>query len=93
MVIYSIICKNRIASKRYKKSVLEFYKMTNDNLVNVIFHKIAYSVEETAEKTSLSKAFLRLEIKRGKLKVRRFGRRVLIRDEDLRDYIASGSDH
>ena len=54
--------------------------------------KIAYSVEEISEQTSLSKAFLRLEIKRGKLKIRRFGRRVLIRDEDLREYIANGSD-
>lgn len=55
-------------------------------------NKIAYSIEESAERTSLSKAFLRLEIKRGKLKVRRFGRRVLIRDEDLRAYIEHGSD-
>ena len=54
--------------------------------------KIAYSVEEIAEQTSLSKAFLRLEIKHGKLKVKRFGRRVLVRDEDLREYIANGSD-
>lgn len=54
--------------------------------------KIAYSVEEISEQTSLSKAFLRLEIKRGKLKIKRFGRRVLIRDEDLREYIANGSD-
>ena len=54
--------------------------------------KIAYSVEEISEQTTLSKAFLRLEIKRGKLKVKRFGRRVLIRDEDLREYIANGSD-
>jgi excisionase family DNA binding protein len=53
--------------------------------------KIAYSVEEISEQTSLSKAFLRLEIKRGKLKIKRFGRRVLIRDEDLREYIANGS--
>ncbi len=55
-------------------------------------NKLAYSVEEIAEQTSLSKAFLRLEIKRGKLKVRRFGRRVIIRDEDLREYIENGSD-
>jgi excisionase family DNA binding protein len=55
-------------------------------------NKLAYSVEEIAEQTSLSKAFLRLEIKRGKLKIRRFGRRVIIRDEDLREYIANGSD-
>ncbi len=55
-------------------------------------NKLAYSVEEIAEQTSLSKAFLRLEIKRGKLKVRRFGRRVIIRDEDLREYIQNGSE-
>jgi excisionase family DNA binding protein len=54
--------------------------------------KIAYSVEEMSEKTSLSKAFLRLEIKRGKLRVKRFGGRVLIRDEDLREYLENGSD-
>ena len=54
--------------------------------------KLAYSVEDISEQTSLSKAFLRLEIKRGKLKIKRFGRRVLICDEDLREYIANGSD-
>lgn len=54
--------------------------------------KIAYSIEEISEQTSLSKAFLRLEIKRGKLKIKRFGRRVLICDEDLREYIKNGSD-
>lgn len=59
---------------------------------SVTQNKLAYSVEEISEQTSLSKAFLRLEIKRGKLKVKRFGRRVLIRDEDLREYIATGSD-
>ncbi len=54
--------------------------------------KMAFSVEEIAEKTTLSKAFLRLEIKRGKLKVKRFGRRVLVLEADLREYIANGSD-
>ena len=66
--------------------------MINELQTSVSFNKLAYSVEEISEQTSLSKAFLRLEIKRGKLKVRRFGRRVLIRDEDLREYIAGGSD-
>ena len=53
--------------------------------------KMAFSVEEIAEKTTLSKAFLRFEIKRGKLKVKRFGRRVLICEADLREYLENGS--
>lgn len=63
-------------------------------MVNTISeqNRIAYSVEEISQQTSLSKAFLRLEIKRGKLKVKKFGRRVLVRDEDLREYIANGSE-
>jgi excisionase family DNA binding protein len=51
----------------------------------------AFSIAEIAELTTLSKAFLRLEIKRGKLKISRFGRRVIVRDEDLREYLANGS--
>jgi excisionase family DNA binding protein len=62
------------------------------SLVSVMSDKISYSVEEVSDKTSLSKAFLRLEIKRGKLKVKRFGRRVVICHEDLKEYIAGGSE-
>lgn len=54
--------------------------------------KIAYSIEEMAAQTSLSKAFIRLEIKRGKLRATKFGRRVLIRYEDMSEYISNGSD-
>ncbi len=54
--------------------------------------KMAFTIEEIAEQTTLSKAFLRLEIKRGKLKVKRFGRRVVVLYEDLRNYIDNGSD-
>jgi excisionase family DNA binding protein len=49
--------------------------------------RIAFSVEEIAKQTSLSKAFLRLEIKRGKLRVKRFGRRVLVLKSDLENYL------
>jgi excisionase family DNA binding protein len=54
--------------------------------------KAAYSIDEIAELTTLSKPFLRLEIKRGKLKVKRFGRRVLVLKDDLDSYLALGSD-
>lgn len=49
--------------------------------------KKAFSIEEISKQTTLSKAFLRLEIKRGKLKAKHFGRRVLILNEDLQNYL------
>lgn len=53
--------------------------------------KAAYSIDEIAALTTLSKPFLRLEIKRGKLKVKRFGRRVLVLKNDLESYLEFGS--
>ncbi len=49
--------------------------------------KMAYSVEQISEQTTLSKAFLRAEIRIGRLKIQRFGRRVLILNEDLQTYL------
>lgn len=50
-------------------------------------NKMAFSIEEVAELTSLSKPFLRLEVKRGKLQIKRFGRRVLVLYSDLQNYL------
>lgn len=50
-------------------------------------NKMAYSVEEVAAQTSLSKAFLRNEIRAGHLKAQKFGRRVLILNADLAAYL------
>jgi excisionase family DNA binding protein len=52
--------------------------------------KIAYSVEEISEQTTLSKAFLRNEIRAGNLKANRFGRRVLVLSENLQNYLNKG---
>lgn len=49
--------------------------------------KMAYSVDEISDQTTLSKAFLRNEIRAGNLKVNRFGRRVLILNDDLQAYL------
>ncbi len=49
--------------------------------------RLAYSVEEISEQTTLSKAFLRNEIRAGKLKVKRCGRRVLILKDDFMNYL------
>ena len=54
---------------------------------NVIQNKIAYSVEEISKQTTLSKAFLRNEIRAGNLKVKRCGRRVLILKDDFMNYL------
>ena len=55
-------------------------------------NKLAYSIEEISAQTSLSKAFLRLEIKRGNLKAVRPGnsRRVIITAKSLGDYLNEG---
>ncbi len=49
--------------------------------------KLAYSVEEVSEATTLSKSYVRNEIAAGNLKVKRFGRRVLILNRDLKNYL------
>ena len=52
-----------------------------------ITSRIAYSVEQISEQTTLSKAFLRNEIRAGHLKVKRCGRRVLILKDDFMNYL------
>lgn len=67
----------------------KYYTVELNKMLDTITEqtKIAFSIEEIAEQTTLSKAFLRLEIKRGKLKVKRFGRRVLVLKDDLQKYL------
>ncbi len=49
--------------------------------------KMAYSVAEISELTTLSKAFLRNEIRAGHLKIKRFGARVCVLNADLQIYL------
>lgn len=53
--------------------------------------KMAYSVDEIAEMTTLSKAFIRGEIRAERLNSTKFGRRVLVMTEDLTAYLEKGS--
>ena len=55
--------------------------------MQTVTDKKAYSVQELALLYSLSRGFLRGEIRQGKLRVRRFGRRVLILKEDWECYV------
>ena len=49
--------------------------------------KLAWLIEEAAESTGLSKGYFRKIIAAGELRTTRAGRRVLIRDSDLRDWL------
>jgi hypothetical protein len=54
--------------------------------------RLAMGFSEVAEATGLSVNFLRNEEKRGRLKVRSFGRRRLVLMADLQAYLADDSD-
>ncbi len=53
--------------------------------------RIAWGLSEIAESTGLSLGFLRNEVRRKSLPIKRFGRRILVLEEDLKRYLASGS--
>ena len=52
--------------------------------------RIAWGLAEIAESTGLSLAFLRNEVRKEALPVKRFGRRVLVLDDDLKRYLSNG---
>ena len=58
---------------------------------NSTTERVAWSLREIANATGLSLGFLRNEVRRGVLRVKRFGRRVLVLDEDLKVYLSEGS--
>jgi hypothetical protein len=51
--------------------------------------KKAYSVPELSRQYSISIGFLRSEIRRGAIRVRRLGRRVLVLREDWESYLTT----
>lgn len=60
--------------------------------ISITAHKrIAWSLADISEQTGLSVNFLRYEVRRGNLPTRKFGRRVLVKSEDLQSYIDGGS--
>jgi excisionase family DNA binding protein len=50
--------------------------------------KLAWTLQEIAEEISVSVEFLRLEVKRGNLKVKKFGRCVRVLNADLQAYLS-----
>lgn len=54
--------------------------------------KLAWTLEELAHSLGVSVPFLRLEIKRGRLRAAHLGRRVVLLDAEVRRYLAEASD-
>jgi len=55
--------------------------------------RVTWSIEDAARSTGLSPGFFRKIIHAGELPIVRIGRRVLIRDEDLRKLVDYGTDY
>jgi hypothetical protein len=53
--------------------------------------KFAWSLAEISDCTGLSVAYLRNEVRRGALPIKKFGRRILVLKKDLNAYLDSGS--
>lgn len=54
--------------------------------------KLAYGIKNAAGMLDLSEAFLRKEIRANRLKVKKFGARLLILNTDLQTYLKSKED-
>jgi excisionase family DNA binding protein len=54
--------------------------------------KLGWTLEELANSLTVSVPFLRLEVKRGKLKAAHLGRRVVLLDSEVQRYLAKASD-
>lgn len=50
---------------------------------------LAHSIEDVCRKTSLGRTGVYEEIKAGRLKARKAGRRTVVLDSDLREWLAS----
>jgi hypothetical protein len=55
--------------------------------------KLGWTLEELANSLSGSVPFLRLEVKRGRLKAAHLGRRVVLLDSDVRCYLEDAADN
>jgi excisionase family DNA binding protein len=64
--------------------------MSQENRSN---SKLGWTLEELAESLSVSVPFLRLEIKRGKLRAAHLGRRVVLLDSEVQRYLSEAANH
>ena len=60
--------------------------------VTSVTSRMAWSVYEVALCTGLSPGFIRKQIRAGKLRARKLGRRILVLDSDLCEYLQQEAD-
>jgi excisionase family DNA binding protein len=85
--LVNIVCQSIITccSKQLRPTGGTIYMRDDEKIL--ITQKLAYSVDEASQLTGLSKGYFRKIIKAGELKVTRAGRRVLILDSHLREWL------
>jgi excisionase family DNA binding protein len=54
--------------------------------------KLGWTLDELARSLGVSVPFLRLEVKRGRLRAAHLGRRIVLLDTEVRRYLAEASD-
>ncbi len=54
--------------------------------------KLGWSLDELARSLGVSVPFIRLEVKRGRLRAAHLGRRVVVLDSEVHRYLAQASD-
>jgi excisionase family DNA binding protein len=59
--------------------------VTGDSRTHIV--KRAHSIREIAGDLGVSKGVIQSEIKMGRLSAKRVGRRLIVMDEDLREYL------
>jgi hypothetical protein len=65
--------------------------LSNSDLGKLPTPKLGWTLYELASSLSVSVPFLRLEIKRGRLRAAHLGRRVVVLDPEVRRYLAEAS--
>jgi len=63
----------------------------NSDFVEFTRPKLGWTLHELASSLSVSVPFLRLELKRGRLKAAHLGRRVIVLDAEVHRYLAQAS--
>lgn len=63
-----------------------------ENVTPVTQERLAWSLKDISKNTGLSVGFLRNEVRAKRLQLKKFGRRVLVLDSDLKAYLASASE-
>jgi len=64
---------------------------SNSEAARHVAPKLGWTLNDLAHSLSVSVPFLRLEIKRGRLRAARFGRRVVVLDPEVHRYLSEAS--